>query len=47
MLAEDYWRLFMESGAPEFYLMYDHARKLEGSHVPDDTGFGAAGHGLQ
>ena len=47
MNARDYWKLFTETGAPELYLMYTNALKMEEQHVPDCTGPGAAGHGLQ
>ena len=47
MKAKDYWEAFLETGAPEFYLMYTNARKLEDRNVPDDPGVGAASHGLQ
>lgn len=46
MNPTDYWTLFLETGAPEFYMMYK-AQKTEGIHVPDGEGSGAAGHGLQ
>lgn len=47
MNAQDYWQLFTETGVPEYYLLYSRAMKMEASHVLDDTGAGAAGHGLQ
>ena len=47
MRAEDYWKLFMDTGAPEIYMLYHNARKMENLHVPDDTGAGAQGHSLQ
>ncbi len=47
MDASDYWRLFLETGAPEMYLMYSRALKMEAGNVSDHTGPGAAGHGLQ
>ena len=47
MNATDYWRLFLETGAPEMYLMYVGAMKMEGKHVSDDSGHRPAGHGLQ
>ena len=47
MDASDYWRLFLETGAPEMYLMYSRALKMEAENVSDHTGPGAAGHGLQ
>ena len=42
-----YWSLFLETGAPEAYLMYTRALKSEAIHVSEDTGAGSAGYGLQ
>lgn len=47
MKANDYWKLFMETGAPEMYLLYTKSMKSEASYVSDDPGTGIAGHGLQ
>lgn len=47
MRASDYWQLFVETGAPELYLMYNNARKMETTHVYDDPSAGSAGHQLQ
>lgn len=47
MNANDCWKLFLETGAPEYYLMYTHALKMEAPHVSDDSGHRAPGHGLQ
>ena len=47
MNSQDYWQMFLETGAPEMYLLYNNARKMEISYVPDNTGVGAEGHGLQ
>lgn len=47
MNAKDYWQIFLETGAPEAYLLYSKAMKMEGTHVLDNTGASAAGHGLQ
>ena len=47
MEAKDYWTIFMDTGAPEAYLMYAKALKMEVDHVPEDTGTGASGHRLQ
>lgn len=38
MNAEDYWNVFLETGAPEAYLLYSAAAKTEGKHVSDDSG---------
>ena len=43
----DYWQLFLETGVPEYYLLYSKAIKMEARDVPDDTGAGAEGNGLQ
>lgn len=47
MKAQDYWSIFLETGAPEFYLMYNQARKMEETYVFNSPGPGAAGNGLQ
>lgn len=47
MKAVDYWQLFLETGAPEAYLMYSKAMKLEGNHVSDDPGYRLESNGLQ
>lgn len=47
MNARDYWNFFMETGAPEAYLLYAEALKLEERHVFDDKGSCPAGYGLQ
>ena len=40
------WSAFWETGAPEFYLLYSKARKLEENHVRDNKGFGTEGYQL-
>jgi hypothetical protein len=45
--AKDLWQMFMETGVPEYYMLYTKAMRMEGVHVPDDTSFGPSGHGLQ
>lgn len=47
MMAKDYWQIFLETGAPEIYLMYNKAKKMENSHVLEDKGTGTAGNTLQ
>ncbi len=47
MNASDYWQFFLDTGAPEAYLLYQKALKLEAKHVFDDTGSGPACYGLQ
>lgn len=47
MNARQYWLLFLDTGAPEAYLMYQEAKRLENVHVSDNQGIGSAGNGLQ
>lgn len=47
MDAKSYWQLFLDTGAPEMYLLYSRALKSEERHVFDHTGTGAEGNGLQ
>lgn len=47
MTSQDYWQMFLETGAPEMYLLYNKALKMETSYVPDNTGDRIAGNGLQ
>lgn len=47
MQATDYWKFFMETGVPEYYLLYQKALKAETAYVYDDSGNRPSGHGLQ
>ena len=47
MTAKEYWTLFLETGAPEAYLLYAGALRTEGSYVPENQSLGAADHRLQ
>ena len=47
MNAKDYWQLFLETGAPEAYLMYSKQLKAEVTNVFDDSGRCPESHGLQ
>lgn len=46
MNAQDYWQLFLETGAPEAYLSYCSQIKSEAEYVFNDPGYRPAGHGL-
>lgn len=46
MNRSDYWQLFLETGAPEAYLMYK-AKMTEEQHVPDHSGHRPESYGLQ
>lgn len=47
MQAQDYWKIFLETGAPEVYVMYNQARRMEEADVSDHQGSGASRVGLQ
>ncbi len=47
MKSQDYWQLFLETGAPEAYLMYTKAMKSEAGYVPECPGYCSEGNRLQ
>jgi len=47
MRADNYWQMFLETGAPEMYVMYAQAVKMEGKNVLDDPGYRPQSNGLQ
>ncbi len=47
MNADMMWQMFLETGAPEMYLLYNKARKMEESHAFDDPGIGVEGNSIQ
>lgn len=47
MKSELCWQLFLKTGSPEAYLLYNEAKRLEQIHVPQYEGPGGAGHTLQ
>ena len=38
MDPRNFWDLFLETGAPELYLMYSKQLKAEANYVYDDSG---------
>ena len=46
MNAKDYWEIFLETGAPEMYLLYNKVRKMEASDVPYSSGVSPESHNL-
>ena len=40
MDASEYWQLFLETGAPEAYVMYARALKVEEIYVSEYHSFG-------
>ena len=47
MNANDYWTIFLETGAPEMYLMFNQARKMEEENVFNGSGACPTCQGLQ
>ena len=47
MNTNAYWQLFLQTGAPEAYLLYAQQLRMEEPHVFDNPGHRAAGNGLQ
>ena len=47
MNANNYWQLFLETGAPEMYLLYTKVRKAEETNVFEEPGPCAQGNSLQ
>ena len=47
MDAQAYWQLFIETGAPEVYLMYTRAMKTEESDVSEHHSIGIESQRLQ
>ncbi|MBO5867565.1 MAG: hypothetical protein J6Q54_01495, partial [Oscillospiraceae bacterium] len=40
MNSQQFWQAFLDTGAPEMYLLYSKARKLEASYVLENQGLG-------
>lgn len=47
MNTNQLWQTFLETGAPEVYVLYNEAKKLEAVDVSDDQGPGIACNQLQ
>ena len=47
MNAQDYWKIFVETGLPEAYMLYSKAKRVEASNVSDNKSAGTAGNRLQ
>lgn len=47
MNSMDYWQLFLETGAPEAYLMYSRLHKTEAHYVYDGSGYRPESNRLQ
>ena len=42
-----FWNMFVETGAPEMYLLFKKAHRMEESNVSDDPGSGFKSFRLQ
>ena len=47
MMKQELWQMFLETGAPEAYVLFSKARRMEDTDVPDNQRIGASGDGLQ
>ena len=47
MKSDMLWQLFLKTGSPEMYLIYNEARRLEQNHVPQYEGAGSSGYTIQ
>ena len=47
MKSDVFWQLFLSTGSPEAYLMFNEAKRLEHPHVPQHERPGGSGHTLQ
>lgn len=47
MNASDYWSIFIETGLPEAYMLYNRAKRMEAKHVSDNESTDFAGSRLQ
>ncbi len=47
MDSQGYWKVFLDSGIPEYYLLYNRAKKLEEADVLYHQGVGSSGQSLQ
>lgn len=46
MDSQNLWTYFLDTGAPEAYILYNIARRMEANHVSDNPGTCAAGNRL-
>lgn len=40
MNSQNLWQIFLETGSPEIYVLYNSAKRMEDGHVPNDKGSG-------
>ena len=47
MKAENFWQMFIDTGAPEAYMLYHYLKRTEGLDVSEGSGDGFTGNPLQ
>lgn len=47
MRSRELWQAFLDTGAPELYLLYSRAREAEAEYVFNNPGTCSASHQLQ
>lgn len=47
MDSTECWKVFMDSGIPEYYVLYQQLRRMEESNVSNYPGTGTSGLSLQ
>ena len=47
MNSQNFWQIFLETGAPEMYLLYNKAKKMEDIHVLDHQSIGSQNNSIQ
>ncbi len=47
MNSHFFWNVFIQTGAPEAYLLYQRAKRMEDVYVPDNQSLSAEGEGIR
>jgi len=47
MRSSDFWYIFTQTGAPEAYMLFRRAQKMEAENVSENQWSGSSGDGLQ
>jgi hypothetical protein len=47
MESTEYWKIFVETGLPEAYMLYSRAKRMETIHAFDNKSIGHTDNGLQ
>ena len=46
MNSKQLWQTFLETGSPEVYLLYNHAKRMEEDHVCNGAGVSPSCHAI-